>query len=854
MTLNERLFLIVPLISLLCNAFLFVTVLSAKKNRLIYAFMAMLGSFTIWCCGSLFMRMMLAPGQHFWYQVSITGIFLVPVLLYNFLYCFVEARGSFIRLALFVLWIPITVMNFFNVFITEPEVVFENGERKFVYGISPLLMIPVLLAVVTIIGAWKLAYQGVKEGQVSFSSLRPLMIGVGVMFVGTVAAALPQMVSLPIDTFVCGVNAICLYFALYNKRLVQLRNFASNGTSYLVAVLFSTLIFKIYYNNFESLFIRYFAEQSEYIVEAAALSFSIVTVILYKVVRMLMNNLFVKSQENKEDRLREFSSAVNKTLALDEVLQLYQDFLQETLPTKTARIFLLDKETGEYRAAGCTNASLALSDRIALDNPLVRFLQQNGKSLSYSEFQRTRTYRSMWESEKQRFTEMKASFFLPILCDEELTGITVFCDIESSGKKCGLKFSEISFLQSGAAVLSMALKNATLYRAIQNKAHHDSLTNLYNRSYFAENIRKEFELCVNHELTLLFISFDDFSLYNELYGIEEGDRILKKFSAYLEALVSAKGTVARYGGKEFAVSFPFCTADTAVYYAETAKEWLNHEIMDSGEKTKKFLTFSAGISSYPFSASNVDQLLSYANMAVFSAKSRGKNRIVVYTPSVQETTPAENSQTRRQLVDNCAATIYALTAAIDAKDHYTFQHSQNVADYASALAAAIPLDADHIEIVRQAGLLHDIGKIGIPEAILSKNGRLTPEEYEIMKQHVEGSIAMIKYLPSLDYVIPSAIGHHERWDGKGYPRGLVGEQNPVAARCLCIADSFDAMTSKRSYRDAMSVKDALEEIRRNLGTQFDPELGALFIQLVESGQIKVRGSEGIRPFAKQRGE
>src|SRR5699024_5736066 len=146
--------------------------------------------------------------------------------------------------------------------------------------------------------------------------------------------------------------------------------------------------------------------------------------------------------------------------------------------------------------------------------------------------------------------------------------------------------------------------------------------------------------------------------------------------------------------------------------------------------------------------------------------------------------------------------------------------------YASALAAAIPLDADHIEIVRQAGLLHDIGKIGIPEAILSKNGRLTPEEYEIMKQHVEGSIAMIKYLPSLDYVIPSAIGHHERWDGKGYPRGLVGEQNPIAARCLCIADSFDAMTSKRSYRDAMSVEDALEEIRRNLGTQFDPELGA----------------------------
>ena len=109
-----------------------------------------------------------------------------------------------------------------------------------------------------------------------------------------------------------------------------------------------------------------------------------------------------------------------------------------------------------------------------------------------------------------------------------------------------------------------------------------------------------------------------------------------------------------------------------------------------------------------------------------------------------------------------------------------------------------------------------------------------------MKQHVEGSIAMIKYLPSLDYVIPTAIGHHERWDGKGYPRGLVGEQNPIAARCLVIADSFDAMTSRRSYREAMSVEQALAEIRRNLGTQFDPKLGALFIELVESGKIALQ--------------
>lgn len=142
-------------------------------------------------------------------------------------------------------------------------------------------------------------------------------------------------------------------------------------------------------------------------------------------------------------------------------------------------------------------------------------------------------------------------------------------------------------------------------------------------------------------------------------------------------------------------------------------------------------------------------------------------------------------------------------------------------------------------MIRQAGLLHDIGKIGIPEAILTKQGRLTEEEHKVMQQHVEGSIAMIRYLPSLDYVIPAAIGHHERWDGKGYPRGIAGEEIPVGARCLCIADAFDAMTTARSYRLPMPVEAALDEIERCLGTQFDPVLGRKFIELVRTGGIAV---------------
>lgn len=193
---------------------------------------------------------------------------------------------------------------------------------------------------------------------------------------------------------------------------------------------------------------------------------------------------------------------------------------------------------------------------------------------------------------------------------------------------------------------------------------------------------------------------------------------------------------------------------------------------------------------------------------------------------------------REDVYTSYQSTIYALTAAIDAKDHYTFSHSRHVAEYAGILAEEYGMSEDFIELVREAGLLHDIGKIGIPEHILNKPGKLEPEEYEIMKGHVEAAVSIIRNLPSLDYVIPAVIGHHERYDGKGYPRGIAGEDIPLSARILCIADSFDAMVSKRSYKDRCSLEFAMEEILKQAGMQFDPQLAPLFVEAVREGKIK----------------
>ena len=161
----------------------------------------------------------------------------------------------------------------------------------------------------------------------------------------------------------------------------------------------------------------------------------------------------------------------------------------------------------------------------------------------------------------------------------------------------------------------------------------------------------------------------------------------------------------------------------------------------------------------------------------------------------------------------------------------------NVSKYAVILAEALGMNSNDIEIIRDAGLLHDIGKISIPERILQKTSKLTDEEYAIMKTHVENSTKMIRYLPDMDYVIPAVIAHHERYDGKGYPRGLKGTGIPLMGRILTIADCFDAMTARRPYKQERSIDYAAGELKKNSGTQFDPELVPVFLSLIEDGKI-----------------
>jgi len=833
----QDLFYIVPLTSALCNLFLLMTFLSAKKDSLIRSFMNMLICFTTWTLGSFFMRISLYPGDYFWFQVSMISILFVPICIYNFLYHYTAQECSFTKTMVNIASILVAVLNLADIYIVNPRIeITEAGQHMFTYGVSLLAVIPVALAAAVLIMAGKMVYSCIKQGTLPISMFKPMMFGVFIMFLALIMECIPGVSELfPLDQLACMINAVLIYYVLYKRRVFALTQLTSNGSTYLISVVLTSAILAAAFTPLELFFTRHFFKFLEYQPVIMTMIISFVTILVYNALKALMSNLFTKAQEIKENALRDFSVSITKTLNLSDILEMFSDMIQEHSESAVAFVFLYEKSAGEYQMKMCTDKMRSTSFAIPESHPLVKWLTSRRETIEYANFIHTVEYKSMWENEKQVFIMLNTEHIIPIMCDNDLIGFVVLS--EQQNQKPYL-YSTISFLESATSIVSMALRNSTLYEMIQEEARLDPLTNIYNRRYFTHELENLFTQWRHDSLTLVLINFDDFQLYNELYGSNDGDLLLVNFANILKTTISAKGLIGRYSGKEFCIALPVCGTEEAERLITDLRDKLNEHLADSSESTKRFLTFSAGISSYPTSATSTKELLTYANMAVYAGKKSGKNKTVVYSGNKLELESSALSYAHMEAIGHeYAPTIFALTAAIDAKDHYTFSHSVNVSYLATQLARAIGLDDEHVEMIRQAGLLHDIGKISIPENILAKTTPLTEEEYDVMKSHVENSIAMIRHLPSLDYVIPIAISHHERYDGTGYPRGLAGDSIPVGGRCLAIADAFDAIVSKRPYKDTIPIPEALEEIERNLGKQFDPEIGRTFIELVKSNTI-----------------
>lgn len=355
-------------------------------------------------------------------------------------------------------------------------------------------------------------------------------------------------------------------------------------------------------------------------------------------------------------------------------------------------------------------------------------------------------------------------------------------------------------------------------RRLAQLAEQDGLTGLFNHRTIHEQLNKL--LKGTGEVGIMFLDLDGFKAFNDTYGHPTGDEVLRHIAKILVQTCGQSALIARCGGDEFMVVFPDSTSQKILEIGNRVRADLEENPFDGPENTRLPIRLCIGIADTVFSGRSPSALVAAADSALYAGKSSGGDAVVVH--EIQ----AEDCRTPYDLFD-------LLVGAIDSKDRYTRQHSEEVTEYALHLAEALEVSEETYNALRVAGLLHDIGKIAIPDEILRKPGKLTDDEYERMKEHVELSTVIIRGLPRLNDVLDAVANHHERWDGKGYPKGLAGEKIPLLGRIMAIADAFSAMISDRPYRKALSIAEALKEIRLNAGTQFDPKLAEIFVATVE---------------------
>ncbi|WP_051280177.1 diguanylate cyclase [Anaerovorax odorimutans] len=363
-------------------------------------------------------------------------------------------------------------------------------------------------------------------------------------------------------------------------------------------------------------------------------------------------------------------------------------------------------------------------------------------------------------------------------------------------------------------------------------ANTDFLTSVYNHKYYFESIKNKIN--ENHKcISLMFCDLDKFKITNDTFGHEIGDFILKETAKIISDQVKEIGSVYRYGGEEFLVILCDYTCQEAYDIAEK----IRRKIIDDKSLQKYAdyfpISISVGIACYPENALDGETLIKKADCAMYYSKQSGRNQCNIYNNNMNvfSTDNKINNYINREFLIDSAL---ALAEAVDAKDPYTGKHSKMVSKYSILLAEKLGLSEKRKNSLRIGALLHDCGKIGIPDNIINKPEKLSDYEFKIIKNHTLQGYNIIKHITKDEEIIDCVRSHHERWDGKGYPDGIGGHSIHLFARIVCIADVYHAMTSDRPYRKALTQEKALEEIKRMKGTQFDPKLADVFINAINN--------------------
>ncbi len=630
---------------------------------------------------------------------------------------------------------------------------------------------------------------------------------------------------------------LIISYAILRYQLLNIRLVARRGLTYtvLVGVLVGIVTGIVFFGR------DFLGQQSQVSIVFFATLIALMLIVLARPmmwwVGKTVDRLFYRQTYNYRQALLGFGSRMGNILNLDELAKEMLPTMTKALGINGASLLFPDSDTGNFvskftfpEVKEKPGNDLVFSG----DSPVIAWLDRTGRPIDPGQIDNLPEFKGLWQDEKEQLARSELGFLYPLKSRDKLIGVLALGRKESGGLYSHEDVELVTNISNQAGII---IENAHLFTQAQIMANTDELTGLYNHRHFHERLEQEIARGSRFGSTfsLIMLDIDLFKSYNDNYGHLAGDQVLRRIGRYIDSSIRNIDLAFRYGGEEFAILLPEARLDDGYKVAERIRKTIETKTSSRAMP----ITASLGVANWPNDGVMKEEVIGRADAALYQAKQMGRNRICLSSDVLKPGTPQIAAELEAQ--PRALSIIYALAATVDAKDSYTYGHSRKVSEYAVAMSEMLKMPQENIRTIRAAGLLHDIGKVGVPDSILNKKLPLVDEEWKPIKAHPELGVEILRHIIDLVNCLPAIMHHHERFDGRGYPAGLKGDKIPKEARILAVADAYDAMTSPRPYREQLSSENALNELRRCAGTQFDPELVEVFCDIIRLNRPKSLG-------------